>query len=45
MEEARHLLPFPISPNAACQTAFRTFSSAPNQSEGHQKYYFSDRAM
>ena len=31
---SHHLVPFPISPYAACQTAFRTFSSAPNQSEG-----------
>ena len=29
----------------SCQTAFKTFSSALNQSEGHQKYWFSVRAM
>ena len=29
----------------SCQTAFKTISSAPNQSEGHQKYWFSVRAM
>jgi len=28
-EEARHLLPFLISPYAVCQTSFRTFLSAP----------------
>ena len=37
MEEARHLLPFLISPYAVCQTSF--------QSGGHQNYYISDRAM
>ena len=29
----------------SCQTAFKTISSALNQSEGHQKYCFSVRAM
>ena len=42
MVESRHFLHLAF---CSCQTAFRTFSSAPNQPEGHQKYYFSDRAM